>query len=248
MHEAQYHDATSFLTLTYSDENLPHGGTLVPDHFIKFMKRLRKSIPTKIRFYHVGEYGDKLSRPHYHAVIFGHSFPDKKFAKKSNDGEHDIFTSAALDTLWGFGNCWVGSVTIKSAQYCASYILKKIGGDQAEEHYRRVIQDTGEVIQLHPEYTTMSRMPGIGQKWFEEFHSDAFPSDFVIMDGKKSGVPKYYATKLKKRDRDQFDDIKRSRRKKTLEREFIRHQSPARLSVREEVTKARKSLYKRNLE
>jgi len=248
MHEAQFHDENSFITLTYDDAHLPYGGTLVPEHFIKFMKRLRKAIaPKKIRFYHCGEYGSKLSRPHYHALIFGHSFPEKRFLKESKSG-HKIYRSDELDALWGFGYCQIGSVTAQSAQYCASYIMKKIGGDMAASHYRRVVPDTGEIIQLHPEYTTMSRMPGIGTQWYDQFSDDAFPSDFIVMDGKKTAVPKFYTRKLKKEDRDTHDDIKKQRRKKTMNREFIRHQHPPRLAVREEVTHARVNLFKRDLD
>ena len=56
------------------------------------MKRLRKKLhPLKIRFFHCGEYGDKTRRPHYHALIFGYSFPDRKLFKKSKSG--DLYTS-----------------------------------------------------------------------------------------------------------------------------------------------------------
>jgi hypothetical protein len=59
------------------------------------MKRLRKKIqPLKIRFFHCGEYGDKTRRPHYHALIFGYGFPDKKIFKKQKSG--DLFTSDML--------------------------------------------------------------------------------------------------------------------------------------------------------
>lgn len=247
MHEAQYHDENSFITLTYDEYNLPPGGSLDPQHFVKFMKRLRKSLePKKIRFYHCGEYGDQLGRPHYHALIFGHSFPDKKSVGTTKSGE-EAYRSESLDKLWGHGFCQVGNVTVQSAQYCSAYIMKKIGGKMAPDHYRRFDQDSGEVFNLHPEYSTMSRMPGIGHQWFQDFEQDAFPSDFIIMDGKKSAVPKYYDKLLKKRDRDQLDDVKKSRRKKTMNKEFIRHTSPARLAVREEVTKARTTLHKRDL-
>ena len=77
VHEAQLHSENSFITLTYNDDHIPRDGSLNKKHFQDFMKRLRKSIaPKKVRFYHCGEYGPKLLRPHYHAILFGHQFDD----------------------------------------------------------------------------------------------------------------------------------------------------------------------------
>lgn len=84
MHEAQMHEENSFITLTYSEENIPSDGNLKPRDFDLFMKRLvqheryyakkekRKKRP--IRYYHCGEYGEHYGRPHYHAAIFGYGF------------------------------------------------------------------------------------------------------------------------------------------------------------------------------
>lgn len=44
VHEAHMHDYNCFITLTYSPEHLPEGGTLVRKHFTDFMKRLRKAL------------------------------------------------------------------------------------------------------------------------------------------------------------------------------------------------------------
>ena len=64
VHEASLHTANSFITLTYRNECLPGDGSVHPEHFQKFMKRLRKALPdVKIRFFHCGEYGSMLSRP-----------------------------------------------------------------------------------------------------------------------------------------------------------------------------------------
>ena len=56
--EAKCHVANSFVTLTYDDVFRPAGQTLVKDHLQKFIKRLRKALPYKIRYYACGEYGE----------------------------------------------------------------------------------------------------------------------------------------------------------------------------------------------
>lgn len=72
MHEAHMHESSSFITLTYSPEHLPENGSLVRKHFTDFLKRLRKALGSvKIRYFGCGEYGSKLERPHYHAIIVG---------------------------------------------------------------------------------------------------------------------------------------------------------------------------------
>ena len=73
------HEDNCFITLTYDDENIPWDGSLNKQHFQAFMKRLRwHNKEKKIRYFHVGEYGEQLSRPHYHALIFNHDFDDKE--------------------------------------------------------------------------------------------------------------------------------------------------------------------------
>lgn len=51
---------------------------------------------------------------------------------------------------------------------------------------------TGELVQVRPEFIVMSRMPGIGYSWFQKFKGDAFPSDFLVVEGRKRPVPPYY--------------------------------------------------------
>ena len=78
LHESNMFDQNCFITLTYNFENLPKDGSLSVDVVQKFFKRLRKKFPDrKIRYFLCGEYGDMLSRPHYHACLFGFDFDDK---------------------------------------------------------------------------------------------------------------------------------------------------------------------------
>ena len=95
-HEAGQHEDNSFLTLTYDDEHLPPGGSLDRLAFPKLIRKLRKKIaPKKVRYYMCGEYGvnndlstlDTLGRPHYHALLFGHDFDDKKLHCENHQGD-----------------------------------------------------------------------------------------------------------------------------------------------------------------
>ena len=99
LHEASLHDFNAFITLTYSDSNLPPGGSLHYTDFQLFMKRLRKRAGMPVRFYCGGEYGESGTvRPHFHACLFGYDFPDKVFYKKTGSGER-IYTSKLLESV-----------------------------------------------------------------------------------------------------------------------------------------------------
>lgn len=151
----------------------------------------KKRFYRKILYYHAGEYGEKLGRPHYHACIFGIDFKDKVLIKMTND--IPLYKSDTLSRIWGKGFCSVGNVTFESAAYVARYIMKKVGGPEKKEHYERIDKETGELINLKQEYTTMSRRPGIGKTWFNKFKQDIFPNDFIVdKNGEKHRVPKYY--------------------------------------------------------
>jgi len=192
VHEASLHPQNCFITLTYNDEHLPQYGSLRLEHFQKFMKRLRKRFGSKIRFFHCGEYGEKFQRPHYHAILFNFDFPDKKLLQSKFN---DLYTSEALSTLWPYGFSTIGSVTFESAAYVARYVTKKITGPMALNYYNAVDYRNGEILERKPEYTTMSRRPGIAAGWFEKYSSDVYPADLVVMRGKEMKPPKYYDRK-----------------------------------------------------
>jgi hypothetical protein len=240
-HEASLHEENTFLTLTYDEEHLPPDGSINVEHFQKFMKRYRKHIaPKKIRFFHCGEYGEKLLRPHYHAIIFGHDFPDKEYHKKSRSGEI-IYISNTLDNLWKKGHCYIGTVTFESSAYVARYILKKVNGDQKQEHYEAIDEVTGEVYQKHPEYTTMSRRPGIGKKWYDKFKQDVYPSDEVIIKKGKKNIaippPKYYDGLYEQENPVYHAHMKKTREQRA--KDNAENNTPERLAVRETIVNSR---------
>lgn len=231
-HEAQLHGDNCFLTLTYNNQHLPADGSLDVRVFQLFMKRLRKKYGAGIRFYHCGEYGEQFGRPHYHACIFGFDFPDKKLWKTTDRGDR-LYRSESLEELWPFGHSSIGEVNFQSAAYVARYIMKKVNGDRAAEHYTRVDPETGEVTHLKPEYTTMSRRPGIGHGWYEKYKDDVFPHDYVVMRGKKIKPPKYYDKMYEVAYPEDFAKLKSLRKRKA--KKHVDDQTPERLEVRETV-------------
>lgn len=240
-HESQMHSSNSFITLTYADEHLP------PDYGVHvrtwqlFMKKLRKSIqPINVRFFACGEYGEKSLRPHYHALIFGYQFPDLVVFALTRGNK--IYTSKSLDQLWPYGLATIGNVTYQTAAYVARYVMKKINGDDAKSHYLRRHPITQEIHEVRKEFCVQSRRPGIGATWFDKYKSDAFPSDFLIVNGRKHSVPRYYTLKL--------EEEEAARVKKLRKRNANKHRennTPERLKVREEVLASKISQLKREL-
>ena len=134
--ESYLHEECCFVTLTYDDDHLPDGETLVPEHLRNWLKRLRRALePTKIRYYAVGEYGDESQRPHYHACLFGIGKSDQE----------------QIDRAWSKGFTYTGDLTADSAQYTAGYTVKKLTN-----------ADDPELGGRYPEFARMSNRPGIG--------------------------------------------------------------------------------------
>ncbi len=238
------HTDNSFITLTFNDQNLPDDHSLDIVVFQKFMKRLRKKIsPTLIRFYACGEYGENFGRPHYHACIFGFSFPDKTPWKETNGVP--LYRSALLEDVWPYGYSSIGNVTFQSAAYVARYIVKKITGKKAQDHYEWINPSTGEVIDLKPEYTNMSRRPGIGSSFLDKFLSDVYPEDFVVINNKKMKPPKFYDARYELLSPLEHQKMKRKRKKNGAKHEM--DNTPARLLVRETVQNSKLKHLPRNL-
>lgn len=140
-----------------------------------------------------------MGRPHYHACIFNHDFEDKKLWYIDKKTKLPLYRSAILETLWQFGYSSVGELTWQSAAYTARYIMKKLTGKRATElnestglsHYEK-LNSYGEIVQIKPEYTTMSRRPGIAKNWIEKYKNDVYPHDFIIYKGQHYQPPRYY--------------------------------------------------------
>lgn len=214
-----------FVTFTYRDEELIHGGAehgiLVPRHLTLFWKRLRK-YGAKFRYFACGEYGDQSSRPHYHAIIFGYDFQDKKY--HSTKGGTVYYYSDVLNRLWGHGDCIIGDATFESASYVARYVMKKRLGKTKETYAQEGIS---------PEFVVMSRRPGIGSDWYDRYESDIFPRDSIAVRGHDSVPPKYYTQRFSKSHPLDIEDVKEKRLERA-EKNWEENE-PRRLRIRERV-------------
>lgn len=188
VHEAQMHEHSSFITLTYSDENLKSPKLDYSD-FQKFMKKLRKTQDTPIGVFVTGEYGEKTKRPHWHAILFGYRPPDARYLRKNDRGDV-IYSSKTLDRIWGLNDSEkrpneIGSVTFQSAGYCARYATKKLVHGNDDEHDFKPI-------------SKKSSKHAIGKKWLERFWPDVFTHGHVVLpDGSLGSIPRYYEKWLK---------------------------------------------------
>nr|DAV77997.1 MAG TPA: Replication associated protein [Microviridae sp.] len=238
VHESQLYKDNCFITLTFDSLFLPVNGSLDKSCFQLFIKRLRKrffgSSKSDVRYFMCGEYGAEFGRPHYHACLFNFDFPDKVLWKSAQDTR--LYRSAILESLWSFGFSSIGDVTFESAAYVARYVLKKINGKLASDHYQGRL----------PEYTAMSRRPGIACDWYEKFKdTDVFPRDFVVLNGSKSKVPRYYNRRYELTNPDEYAILRDIR----VERAKVNpNNCPDRLRDAEIIRRSRDSRVKRSYE
>lgn len=158
--ESLMHSENSFITLTYDNDHLPENGSLNPKHLQDFIKRLRKNYGKQLRYFAVGEYGDKTSRPHYHVAAFGIDYEN-----------------AAIGKSWKFGHIHVGQVTKDSATYIAGYTVKKLD------------QKNSKLGNRYPEFARMSRKPGIGATAIEKLGQDFVTKEGSVLIGAMLDVP-----------------------------------------------------------
>lgn len=210
--EAQNYSENYLVTLTYDDDHVPityypapETGEAVPALTLQkkdiqdFMKRLRISSERKgrvecattgIRFYAAGEYGDLKHRPHYHLCIFGLRLSDDlKNPSKTQTG-FPQYESPFLESVWKFGRLRVSFFSFDTAAYVARYVLKKRTGQDAEFY---------DAFNLQPEFSLMSRRPGLGRSYYDEHKESIYRFDRIslpVSDGFKEVRPPSYYDRL----------------------------------------------------
>lgn len=231
MLESEYHDSNYFLTLTYDEEHVPRSEyvdvetgeikeslTLVKKDLQDFNKRLRIELVRKkkkqekqgvfldwtpeIRFYACGEYGSTSARPHYHMIVFGLHLDDLELYKRSPTG--NLYNSPFLDKIWKQGHVVIGEVTYESCAYVSRYIMKKQKGQNygCYQYYN-----------ILPEFTVMSRNPGIGKSYFEDNFEHIYSSDSIVLAGGKCvSPPKYFDVLMNELDEELMENVKLKRK------------------------------------
>lgn len=202
-----------FLTLTYTDESIPlinEKGDIYRAYEIpmndryaylpslnkkdvqKWLKKLRKldqdNQNSKLKYYIVGEYGDKTGRPHYHAIMWNYSIKqENSFEEKWSFDDKDHKKKYKL------GNLDWGQVTPASIHYVTGYVMN---------------QKKDNDIQM-PQFAIMSK--GVGKSYIEDnkyYHAgktmESEGNFFVKNDGYKQSIPRYYKDmvfSIKKREK-----------------------------------------------
>ena len=193
-----------------------------------------------------GEYGERYRRPHFHACLFGINFHDRKPIRNSPSG-FQLYESATLQKIWPYGFSSIGDVTFESAAYIARYVLKKINGDKAEQHYTTIDLETGEIKKLKPEFNQMSRNGGIGLHWLKKYTADVYPDGKVVRRGGASfNAPRYYDKWHKKAFPTEHEQLKLARQLEALSRR--KDNTNRRLQDKETVAKAQATILKRTID
>lgn len=268
-HEFQIRKVASFITLTVDDcrasdfleeKNLRHyckrcvkgnryikypiNYTLCKGLIQDFLKRLRDNIKNKygvkIRYFGCGEYGEQEERPHYHILIFGFDFPDRRFYKMSNKG-FEINISDFLLEQWKYGIATVQNVNHKVCMYTAKYVMKKIKSNDditlQEQYYGRepefLFMSKGncqvnrckhidDIIKNCKGLNSLRNLEnpyckecdktrgGIGYDWFLHYYRDVMKIGYCTVEGIKYPIPKYYLEILKLTDNENYDKYKLS--------------------------------------
>lgn len=182
-------DDIVFTTLTYSDQNVPHtdlvdvskrlkayrsGDVLVNEQPLSlfkddeknFMKRLRRRLDYKVRFFCVGEYGARTGRPHMHLVIFGLKPKDWHFVEEA----------------WNKGFVLNKNFYNETCGYVAGYIQKKL----FEPNSYGVVT---------PPFARMSTRPALGSQYFFDNRHTICKQGFIVNDGFKYPIPRVFVRK-----------------------------------------------------
>lgn len=195
-----------FITLTYDDSHLVYSSSGVPSlrksHIQSFIKRLRDFLQRSdkpdvyhgpvatVRYFVSGEYGDRSLRPHYHCILFGVDilgYSPFTIVGHNEQGQV-LYTSDLISYTWTYGNNTVARGDPSTFAYTCGYVNKKL--DKVQLGY--------EQFGIEPEFSLMSRRPGIGQRWLLD-HKDEIIANGTFVLPYSNGVvlrPDRYALRV----------------------------------------------------
>lgn len=184
-HENATHQGRSvFITLTYSDINLPFdlkGNPCLKERDVQlFMKKLRKRYSSfKFKYFYCAEYGTRTNRPHYHMILFG--LPPKEFDIRllRMKGDINIYTSYVINDLWTLGENQIGYISDKRISYTAGYVIEKM---------------TDRRLHLVKPYCRASK--GLGLEYVKKYSDRLIKNKYIEIDGRKVNIPRYYIKKF----------------------------------------------------
>lgn len=162
MLEAALHDQNAFVTLTFRDDALPKDNSVSPRDLQLFLKKLRRSGASGLRYFGCGEYGDTSGRPHYHLALFNYPSCHRGITKQNKpDRPFNCCPPCnAVYKAWGLGGITLGLLEESSAAYIAGYVTKKMTRHDDPRLEGRL-----------PEFARMSLKPGIGLGMMHEVAS-----------------------------------------------------------------------------
>jgi len=185
--ESRLHGDSSFLTLTYDEAHHAELGepySLDFRHHHNFIQTLRRKFKTNpIRYYGVGEYGERSGRPHFHYLLYGYPACS---GSRCKDPRYACQACSIVRDAWGKGYIYLGDVTKDSISYVASYVTK---GWTKENDFNRVALNS-----RVPESARMSQ--AIGGKAIDAI-ADSFINDVTFSElflGSEGDVPSVLKT------------------------------------------------------
>lgn len=191
---------SSFVTLTYNDDNLPKDMSLHKEHLQAFIKRLRYYYPDDFKYYSVGEYGElelkychpldselcrlgKIKyhgRPHYHLIIFGM----KPFDDVSKNAVWESWKQCDKELIFNDEHKSVANAEYDSINYVTDYVQKKQYSVNGFKEYGNSM----------PPFAIMSK--GLGLHGFMQDMESVKRQGFINLHGIKFPIPRYFCDKF----------------------------------------------------
>lgn len=188
LNEEVYSSSATFITLTYDNDHCPCDNGLRLSVSVKdiqdFLKRLRKKFPDcRVRYFINSEYGPETHRPHYHGIIF--NLPDdiyKDSIRLYRNGSVSFHTPF-LEKIWKNGNVEAAPAGPERCGYCSKYFIDRKSIDP----------------DLTPNFSLMSRNPGIGYQYSQDIAEKVQYNQSTTMishTGNYVALPLYYKRKI----------------------------------------------------